>query len=185
MFIKKLKTSSDLDRIHSDFNKIVDLAGWGDRNQIGLNRRCGSENIWFDAAGSLYDSEISDYISDEHDYIDWNIDSSWYVRQQIERLESEYNFRCGRVRFMLLKPKTGLTVHSDRESRYHLVLKTNPFCYVAHTSRSVDLKRSQLPSAANCYHLPADGSWYCVDTREQHWVYNGGHTDRIHLVVCG
>ena len=37
---------------------------------------------------------------------------------------------------------------------------------------------------ANCYHLPMDGQWYKVDTTKTHWVYNGGDSPRIHLVVC-
>jgi len=185
MFIKKLTMLSDLNMINSDFNKILNLSGWGDKNQIGLNRRAGKDNSWFDAAGSLYDSESSDYVADERDYVDWNIGSDWYVRQQIERLETEYNFKCGRVRFMLLRPKTGLSVHRDREYRYHLVLQTNKKSYVAYNNKTVDIKKSQLVSESNCYHIPADGYWYRVDTTCQHWVYNGGDTDRIHLVVCG
>lgn len=185
MFIKKLKISSDLEKIKINFEDILGISGWGDKNQIGLNCRIGAENRWFDAAGSLYDSEISDYLADEQDFLEWNIDSNWYVRQQIERLSLDQDFKCGRVRFMLLKPKTGLSVHNDREFRYHLVLETNSNCYVAHNNITADLKKSQLASLSNCYHLPADGSWYRVDTREKHWVYNGGATDRIHLVVCG
>jgi hypothetical protein len=32
-------------------------------------------------------------------------------------------------------------------------------------------------------HLPKDGYFYCVDTTQEHFVYNGGKEERIHLVI--
>ena len=42
----------------------------------------------------------------------------------------------------------------------------------------------QLSVVGECYHIPADGQWYHVNTVKTHWVYNGGSTPRIHIVVC-
>lgn len=187
MFIERLKIQSDVGLITEELEQILKQQSWEPYNQIGLTRRENNNSersIWLDGSGSLYDSEQGDYVANETDYNVWNIDNDWYTRQQVEILR-ENRFDLGRVRFMLLRPKTGLTVHRDRESRYHLVLKTNSKSYVALNNKTVDIKKSQLVSVANCYHIPADGYWYRVDTREQHWVYNGGDTDRIHLVVCG
>lgn len=188
MFIERLKIQTDIVKVKQDLEQILKEQSWEPHNQIGLTRRPDwteeSGVKWFDGAGSLYDGETGDYVANETEYSEWNIDSDWYTRQEIERLAHD-RFKLGRVRFMLLKPKTGLTVHQDREFRYHLVLDTNRKSYIAYNNFSVDLHKSQLVSVANCYHLPADGYWYRVDTREQHWVYNGGKTDRIHLVVCG
>lgn len=188
MFIEKLKIQSDIKIISKELDRILLEQPWEPRNQIGLTRRKtylpehGSP--WNDCVGSLYDDDTRDYVADETDYNIWNIDSDWYTRQEIEKL-SNNKFSLGRVRFMLLKPKTGLTVHNDREFRYHLVLKTNKRSYVSYNNLSIDKEKCQLPSVANCYHIPADGYWYRVDTTKKHWVYNGGKTDRIHLVVCG
>jgi len=38
--------------------------------------------------------------------------------------------------------------------------------------------------SAKCYNIPADGSFYRVDTTKEHFVYNGGWEPRIHLVIC-
>jgi hypothetical protein len=75
---------------------------------------------------------------------------------------------------MRLMPKTGLSVHADSSVRYHFVLKTNPHAYIAHT----------FQAGALCFHIPADDTFYKVDTTKHHFVYNGGHEPRIHLVVC-
>jgi hypothetical protein len=188
MFIERLKLHNDIDRVTQELEQVLQQQSWEPYNQIGLTRReqynKERSSVWLDASGSLYDDEQSDYVADETDYNTWNIDDSWYTRQQVELLSND-RFKLGRVRFMLLKPKTGLTAHRDREFRYHLVLKTNPKSYISYNNKTVDINKSQLVSVANCYHIPADGYWYRVDTRQQHWVYNGGATDRIHLVVCG
>jgi hypothetical protein len=142
-------------------------------------------NKWFDACGSLYDKIRSVKVSEEFDFTEWNLDQNSYIRQQIETLERNHNLTCGRVRIMRLLPHVGLSVHRDDEVRYHLVLKTNPKAYIAHNVVDNNPERSVLPTTSVCYHIPMDGYWYMVDTRQIHWVYNGGEEERIHLVVCG
>lgn len=185
MFIKKLDYSCDIGKINSEFSDILEKSSWGSMNQIGLKCRPGSTDPWFDSSGSLYDhvSMIKKY--NESDFTEWNLSEDSYIRQQIELLEKNHNFKCGRVRIMRLLPHVGLSVHRDTELRYHLVLKTNIRSYIAHNVIDRNPSRSDLPTTAVCYHLPMDSTWYKVDTREVHWVYNGGNEERIHLVVCG
>lgn len=185
MFIKRLEEISDLSKVNEEFNSILSSVGWGQLNQLGFKHRPGAEHPWFDAAGSLFNRQTGELISDESDYSEWTVDSNSYIRQQIEMLERNHGFKCGRVRVMRLMPRSGLSVHQDQEVRYHLVLKTNQKSYIAHRVVDNNPDRSVLPSTAVCYHLPMDGTWYEVDTREVHWVYNGGDDERIHLVVCG
>jgi hypothetical protein len=185
MFIKRLEETSDLAKVTQELNSILATVGWGQLNQIGLKHRPGAEDPWFDAAGSLYDKEKKNRLSLETDYSEWSVGPDSYIRQQIEMLENNHNFKCGRVRIMRLLPRSGLSVHRDEEIRYHLVLKTNHKSYIAHHVVDNNPDRSVLPSTAVCYHLPMDSTWYEVDTREVHWVYNGGDVERIHLVVCG
>lgn len=185
MFIKKLEYYSDLSKINLEFNSILEKSSWGTKNQIGLKCRPGSTDRWFDSTGSLHDSVSMKKIYNESDFSDWNLSEDSYIRQQIEFLENNHNFKCGRVRIMRLLPHTGLSVHRDTEMRYHLVLKTNRYSYIAHNLVDNNPIRSVLPTTSVCYHLPMDSSWYEVDTREVHWVYNGGTEERIHLVVCG
>jgi hypothetical protein len=183
-FIQRTTVTSDRQLVLDELGGILSHTEWSSSNQLGLNRREIAQNDWHDASGSLFDNETQTYTADEGDFNIWNIDAGSYVRGQIELLASSEQVRLGRCRFMLLRPKTGLSVHTDREVRYHLVLQTNSKSYVAVNEISINLKKSVLPSRATCYHLPADNCWYRVDTRQTHWVYNGGGTDRIHLVVC-
>jgi hypothetical protein len=184
MFLEKLDYTSDHNRMMSEANDIITNVTWNNGNQIGLNRRDNStENIWKDATGSLYDREHNIYIGKEKDFTVWNIDSDSYIRQQIENMmEGIVN---GRVRLMNLTPKKGLSVHKDLEVRYHYVLKTNKKSYICHNPSRSSQVDDNIPISAFCYHMPMDNHWYKVDTRETHWVYNGGETDRVHLVVCG
>lgn len=184
MFIKRLELTSDVDQICSELDKIlVHINGWK-KNQIGLKSRVNAVARWADSVGSLYDGITGKPVAKESDFTEWNLDSDSYIRNQIEILENLHNFKSGRARLMRLSPHCGLSVHRDNEVRYHLVLKTNPFSYVAHNLdepiTDCDLKGSSI-----CYHIPRDGVWYLVDTRNTHWVYNGGNEERIHLVICG
>ena len=173
-----------MELVQTEFDSIISSVGWGKLNQIGLKARPNAENKWVDAAGSLYDRQLGISTASETDFSEWNLDSNSYIRQQIEMIERSHNFKSGRVRFMRLPPRNGLSVHRDDEVRFHLVLSTNIKSYIAHSVVIDNPTLSVLPTTAVCYHLPMDSNWYEVDTREIHWVYNGGDTERIHLVVC-
>lgn len=183
MFITKLNYSSDILSMSEEYNNILNICGWGSKNQIGLNSRTGAENKWHDAAGSLYDHVNKIFTSLESDYCEWNIPNTNYIRNQIELLQTFENTGIGRCRFMRLLPKTGLSVHKDTEVRYHYVLKTNPKAYIS--MNNTNSEDNTVTPRGQFYHIPLDGYWYRVDTRQIHWVYNGGDTERVHLVVCG
>jgi len=179
MFIKKLDTVGDVELMNQSLSEILDVTDWGTKNQIGLNYRGGTTDTWHDAAGSLYVKNTGDFISDEYSFTEWN-KLPQYLTSQLNLIVEQEKFKIGRVRFMRLLPKTGLSVHSDREFRYHFVVKTNQHAYIAQ-----DYSKSPVALKAVCFHIPADSHWYKVDTRMSHWVYNGGDEERIHLVVCG
>jgi hypothetical protein len=181
--IKKLKLSSDLELCKKLSDEIVEQVGWGKTNQIGLRSRLNTEDQWFDGAGSLYDRGSSIFKNTESEFTEWNLGSNHYIRQQVERLQELEKFSAGRVRIMKLLPKTGLSVHSDNEVRYHLVLKTNNKAVFAFNNGMLP-KLTDYTEMGTFYHIPADSHWYWIDTRQVHWVYNGGIEDRIHIVVC-
>lgn len=180
MFVEKLDLNSDLINCQTSFDEVLKITSWH-HHQIGLRHRPNAENIWHDCLGSLYDRDTKIYRATESDFSMWCLDEKNYLRQQIENLAQQYKFTLGRVRFMRLLPKQGLSVHSDNENRYHLVLKTNDFSYICNNVNSYN---KTLQEIAKCYHIPFDGFWYKVKTTETHWVYNGGKTERIHVVVC-
>jgi hypothetical protein len=183
LFLRPVSKSSDIERVKLDLARVLVHQEWGDRNQIGLRYRPGAHDPWADAIGSLYDRKSNTKLASESEFTEWSIDDTFYLKGEIESL-MEKRGPIGRVRFMRLAPKTGLSVHKDDEVRFHLVLKTNPKAYIALGTNFVAGHVSEEVCQAMCYHIPADGRWWRVDTRQVHWVYNGGDEERIHLVVC-
>lgn len=178
MFIQKIQNLDiNLDQIKIDLDKILTYTQWLPENQIGLTYRVGATDLWKDSAGSLYDRENLIELSSENAFTEFNQNVPSYTIDILDQLAKQENFKLGRVRYMLLESKKGLTVHYDTSIRYHLVIETNPYSYIAHTTKTSSVK-------AMCYHLPADGHFYRVDTRQEHFVYNGGAEPRIHIVIC-
>lgn len=180
--IKPTGLQVNIDLINRDCDQLIRQVGWGQQNQIGLNSRDQADNIWFDAAGSLYNRTTKEFIGREQDFCNIN-PLPTYLRDQLLKLQQSVDIKFGRIRIMRLLPKTGLTVHSDSEPRYHLVLKTNQWCYFCFNESQPDQHQDQ-DCRAYCYHIPLDSQWYFCDTTKTHWVYNGGQTERIHIVVC-
>jgi len=150
---------------------------WEPENQIGLKHRPGCVDQWKDGIKSLYNSLEKKKTSLEHEYSIWNDQCPPYTRSILEDLSNAECVTWGRVRFMLARSKTGLSMHTDAEPRYHLVLSTNINAIFGECFTDKDMRTIG-------YHIPADGHWYKVDTTREHFVYNGGWEPRIHLVAC-
>lgn len=172
-FITKLDLSVDLDKVLSDLDFITELCPWVKSNQIGLRHRPG-ENPWTDAHGGLIDKSTGIRRAYEKDFTEWNPLIPIYLKGCLEQLKDHCKINLGRIRIMRLLPNRGLSVHNDNEVRFHLVLKTNLKSYFFEVNDNTPVG----------YHIPADSHFYMVDTRKTHFVYNGGDSERIHLVVC-
>lgn len=176
-FITKLGLTADTRRVREDLAGLLPLVnGWGGSTQIGLRCRPGTDDPWKDAVGSLTDPSGGNRRASEADFTEWCPGIPAYTRSLLEALAVVERVRWGRIRFMMSRPKTGLSMHVDLEVRYHLVLETNPGAIMAECFTG---------SSHRCtgYHIPADGHWYRIDTRREHFVYNGGWEPRIHLVA--
>lgn len=82
-------------------------------------------------------------------------------------------FKPFRARLMSLDPQICYSVHRDQTPRYHMAIHTS------YDARFVFVERQEV------VHIPADGSVYFVDTREEHTAFNGAPTARVHLVLGG
>jgi hypothetical protein len=176
-FIQKLDFKIDSIQLRNDLNQVLTQFPWDERNQIGLKYRANASNLWTDSIGSLYDKESQRFISTESDFTEINPYIPSYTKLILEELSEKEKVNFGRIRYMRLMPKTGLSIHHDYEKRYHFVLKTNPHSLFGKYNGTTGL-------AAECYHIPDDGNCYMVDTTVPHFVYNGGGEPRIHLVIC-
>ena len=177
MFLEKLNIKVDIVQVRNDLATILNLTDWSG-NQIGLTHRALPQaNLWKDCIGSLYNKEKNIELVAESEFTEINTQTPEYLKHILEQLANNENIKLGRIRFMRLQQHQGLSVHKDTSVRYHLVLETNQYSYIAQGLDQSSIK-------AVCYHIPADGYFYKVDTTKEHFVYNGGKTDRIHLVIC-
>jgi hypothetical protein len=185
-FITKTNFIADYQLMHKDMIDFINNAGgWPEAqtingkyysaNQIGLKCRKNCEYPLIDSSGSLYDKEKGIFTGHERDFTEWVDNTPEYTKQRIQDLELYHNIKFGRIRYMRLMTKTGLSVHFDTEMRYHYVLETNINSFFG--------EKTEGELAARCYHLPTDSHFYIVDTTRNHFVYNGGWEPRIHLVL--
>lgn len=184
-FITRSDFTADYTLMHKDLTDFINSMGWPEPqiingkyysgNQIGLKCRKDAEYPLIDSNGSLYDKVNQVFIAQESDFSEWVDVAPTYTRSVIEQLEIAKNIKFGRIRYMRLMTKNGLSVHFDTESRYHYVLETNVNAFFG--------EKTEGELAAKCYHIPSDGSFYHVDTTRNHFVYNGGWEPRIHLVL--
>jgi hypothetical protein len=177
--IEKLDFKANMIQVLSDIDDVLKLSPWDDDNQIGLTHRPGANNVWKDSVGSLYAENKIDQIASENDFTELNTQVPDTLKTLLLDFSQSQNIRLGRVRIMRALSRRGLSVHRDTSVRYHLVLKTNIDSFFGFR----ELKQVD-GVAAKCYHMPADGYFYKVDTTKFHFIYNGGKTDRIHLVIC-
>jgi hypothetical protein len=186
-FISKIEFSADLSKMLEDYHNFISKYPWPDTmykvngksyqaNQLGLTFRPNAENKIGDAGGNLFDKKTFSFTGRESDFTEWN-NVGDYTKQKIKELEIYTGNKFGRIRYMRLMPKTGLSVHADFEKRFHYVLETNENAFFGEVTQQALVK-------ANCYHLPSDSHFYKVDTTKKHFVYNGGWQPRIHLVLC-
>jgi hypothetical protein len=178
MFLQKLDISANLQKMNEDLQETVKKVDWGVENQIGLTHRKGSTDPWKDCIGSLWNKETNKRIINEEEFTEINLEAPSYTIERLKELSFAENINIGRVRYMRLLPKTGLSVHKDSTIRYHFALDTNEHSYIYHTSRIP----GQIKTLG--YHIPNDGHFYKVNTQIEHYVYNGGNSPRIHIVIC-
>lgn len=184
-FIEKLEFTADLKQMQEDLNELLKKRPWPEEDikkklpggQLGVTYRPGAKDIWLDASGSLYNKETNTFEGKESDFTEINPLIGSYTKEVLKELSKHTKKQFGRIRYMRALSKRGLSIHKDFEQRYHFVLQTNPGALFGETVNEDGL-------AAKCYHIPADGHFYKVDTTRDHFIYNGGWEERIHLVIC-
>ncbi len=101
---------------------------------------------------------------------DFTVLCSQFQGTILDHLYSEIASRCtiGRIRLMRSDPKTCLSWHTDRNTRIHYVIKSQPGCFMV-----VEDEVKHLPQ----------NTWWHVNTMRAHTAFNGSMEQRIHLVA--
>ena len=145
-------------------------------NFVHLEPECRSV---YHGTGTLYDKLNQRWTHREGDFRyfanEFKLSYFYEIFQRVETALSSQSIaghprRIGRMRLMLMPPKTCYSMHEDPTVRFHLPLITN--------SQALIVFRS-----GHIFHLPANGDLYLVNTRNSHTAMNGGESARIHLVL--
>ena len=106
---------------------------------------------------------------DEHKYTELLPEfKNTYFEEVYNKLND--NYKLGRVRLLLKKPRSTLSWHRDPEPRLHIPIISNPGAIMVIEDRAK--------------HMPADGRVWITNNKKYHNFFNGGEESRIHLVAC-
>ena len=100
---------------------------------------------------------------------DWNVVNELFKGTEFERICDE--FQCYKMRVMRLWPKSMYSVHIDKSPRFHIVLNSNPGCFM------------MWPDSNTHVHMPRFTAWY-TNTCPRHTACNSGEVYRDHIVFC-
>jgi len=176
---KKIKVGFDIDRLRAN---VIDLIAshplhvWD--HQLALNHPESCRDPWYFGSGQvkfIVRNQMKPYVRSPrprpiHELEFSRLNSfleNTYLGEVYGLVKTR--FKIGRCRIIGLKKKTCLSWHKDLEKRLHIPILTNPSC--------------KIVIEDHCFHLPADGNMYLVNTRNRnHTVFNGWSQDRLHLV---
>ncbi len=178
----------DSNRLIAAMFQVEALVGWSENNQIALSCRranCGlSRQELAHGSATLQSLVDGEMVRDDAWYDDFIPGfKHTYFYDIWNELKEEYE-KVFRMRLIKLEHKGCLSFHADFYKRYHVPIITNDrsFFFINEANEIPWITDEiRVPSIVT-YHLPATGNMYSVDTMKYHTVYNGGNSDRIHLV---
>ncbi len=152
------------ERLQEGLRRVRHLLTPEDR-QLCLTSRPGASVPLRDGVG-WYDGSETDF----------SIFNEAFRGTIFEEFYENVPYRLGRVRLMMMPPRTSYSYHADKEPRLHVAIETNPNAYLLVDDdsghRSWKIK------------VPANGGTYWVDTRRTHTAINtDAALERIHLVA--
>ena len=189
MHFKKLPIIFDEEKLVEAFEQVMHIAPWPEKvlggntqyHQVCLTKKAGEESpqCYYDGVGGAYrtmvdgQEVIRQQQLDEKDYSVFIPEfSHTYFKEVYDTLmeycKEHYDGKLGRVRLMKSKPRTCLSWHRDPEARIHVPIITNI--------------GAKLIIEDEVKHLPIGRAWY-TNTVFYHSQFNGGETDRVHLVT--
>ena len=163
--ILKIKDFQGVEGV-SNFGAISLTQIPGDPDSIKGNKARG---VFWTKPDQTGKEVVRDQMIDEASYSEFIKDyKDTYFKEVVETLQK--NYKIGRVRILLKKPRSTLSWHRDPEPRLHIPIITNPGSIMV------------IDNVAK--HMPADGSVWITNNKKYHNAFNGGEENRIHLVAC-
>ena len=187
-FFKKIKNLPKRDLL-SELNKMLEekTIAWEKRDyQICINSMQGHEdNIYLGSGSLMYDWQNGEEIFDDQgntikfipkkydnplNESDFTTICTVFKNTVFEEVYNAVSnvYKIGRMRLMLMRPKTCLSWHNDYDTRLHYPIETNIGCQMV-------IKNEVL-------HMPKY-TWWQTDTSHPHTAFNASTTPRIHLVT--
>ena len=178
-YFKKQDLEFDIERLQNETNELLSQVDWkqwagqgicmtqvpGDPSSVDDDKLKGLYYTKPDSTGEEVTRENS---IDESKYTEFCKEySGTYFEEIYKKLCKRWII--GRIRLLLLEPRTCLSWHRDPEPRLHMAVDTNPGAFLV-----IDDEQ---------FNIPADGSVWFTDTTNYHTAYNGGEIDRIHLIM--
>lgn len=158
----RLLGSVDVEKLNYSLQLFIDKAQTGVTQQ-GLRWADDFEGV-SDLRYSTNPNKIG-----EEDFKDW-ITGTEYLQSIVK----SFNIRdVGRVRMLMMKPKTSYSLHHDPDLwRVHIPLITNPDAFMFVHGKM--------------WHMPV-GNAYLMRVEHHHLAINAGNDNRIHIVFdyCG
>jgi len=181
---QKQEIKFDIDKLKEAYNQVLKIKDFqgvkgvsnfgaisltqipGDPDSIKGNKARG---VFWTKPDQTGKEVLRDQIIDEAAYSEFiNEYKDTYFKEVVETLQK--NYKIGRVRILLKKPRSTLSWHRDPEPRLHIPIITNPGSIMV------------IDNVAK--HMPADGSVWITNNTKYHNAFNGGEENRIHLVAC-
>jgi len=144
-----------------------------DANQIALSHSGKFTTIkeqLYDGVGSLYDRKNNIELDQEENYTQISdYVKGRYWEEVIDQIKEVSPLPLGRIRLMLLKPKTCYSWHKDSDAiRYHVPISTNASNFIA--------------TEKGLYRMEEEGRLYTLVSTVWHTALNASFQPRVHLV---
>jgi len=173
--IKNIDLHVDWEKMHSDYEEVLYKAlpnGWDNSALI--------ESRQINLRGADFFQHLEPQIPTKELYklFDfWHPETPNYTKDVIEEVCYITGHKLTRARYLCLPPGKGLSYHEDLGERMHFVIETNPqslFFFVG---------EGKFHESLDPHHIECSNNFVKIDTTKTHFVYNAGHTNRIHLVI--
>lgn len=158
----KVASNIDIARLQLETDLLIEKHNWDIRKMTQISLQTGGNDNWTAGNGSRPGEEENQ----------WNTLHPELVGTWWEDFFNSLPMPVYRSRLMVMLPKSCYSIHSDANPRLHIAIRTTPQA------------RFIFTTPPGMFHIPANGTAWWVDTREEHTAINGGMEPRIHLVMC-